>query len=184
MTEQNLPTCPFCDSDKLTCHVYDDEIQYNERPLRLNGLTSYVCGTCNEQSIFPEQARANQTIIADAKRHADNLLTGTEIRELRERLGISQEEAANIFGGGRNGFSKYERGEVIQSVAMDRLMRITLISPEIFDFLCSLANVASRVNQYEYLTEDRKVIKCSFNRSFSRRRIRTIFDQSKYKEYP
>lgn len=61
-------------------------------------------------------------------------------RRARRTLGLSQEEAARLFGGGRNAFSKYERGEVAQSVAMDRLIRLCLSHPELVKELPSLSH--------------------------------------------
>jgi len=37
---------------------------------------------------------------------------------------LSQREASELFGGGPNAFSKYERGEIIQSKSTDVLMRL------------------------------------------------------------
>jgi HTH-type transcriptional regulator/antitoxin MqsA len=65
----------------------------------------------------------------------DGLLTASEIVELRNKLGLTQQEAAKIFGGGINAFSKYERSEVIQSVAMDKLMRLALNIPDVLIWL-------------------------------------------------
>ncbi|WP_354470402.1 type II toxin-antitoxin system MqsA family antitoxin [Marinobacterium sp. MBR-109] len=36
-----------------------------------------------------------------------------------------------MLGGGRNAFSKYERGEVAQSVAMDRIIRVCQTHPSL-----------------------------------------------------
>jgi HTH-type transcriptional regulator/antitoxin MqsA len=41
-------------------------------------------------------------------------------------LNLTKKEAAIMFCGGTNAFSKYERGEVIQSKAMGKLMRLAL----------------------------------------------------------
>jgi HTH-type transcriptional regulator/antitoxin MqsA len=57
------------------------------------------------------------------KKEVDGLLTGAQVRALRERLGINQSEAAKIFGGGLVAFSKYESDDVSQSEAMDKLLR-------------------------------------------------------------
>jgi len=70
-----------------------------------------------------------------AKRRADGLLSPEEIRHAREALGLTQHKAAEVFGGGRNAFSKYERGEVAQSVAMDRLIRLCLAHPKMLSEL-------------------------------------------------
>jgi hypothetical protein len=48
-------------------------------------------------------------------------------------LDLTQANAAEIFGGGQNAFSKYERGEVVQSLAMDRILRFFAAAPDCFD---------------------------------------------------
>ena len=49
-----------------------------------------------------------------------------------------------IFGGGTNGFSKYERGETAQSVAMDRLLRLVIADPSKLDELRAMAGMSRR----------------------------------------
>jgi HTH-type transcriptional regulator/antitoxin MqsA len=94
--------------------------------------------------MFPEQIRRNERRIRAGKQRADGLLSGTQIREAREQLGLSQQEAATLFGGGTNGFSKYERGETAQSVAMDRLLRLVMADPSKLDELRAMAGMAAR----------------------------------------
>ena len=38
---------------------------------------------------------------------------------IRKRLSLTQAQAARLMGGGDNAFSKYERGEITQSAAMN-----------------------------------------------------------------
>ena len=87
--------------------------------------------------------RRNHRRIADAKRYADGLLVGDEIRAIRTQFDLSQQEAAELFGGGVNAFSKYERGDVLQSVAMDRLLRATAFYPFLIEFLREEARIAA-----------------------------------------
>ena len=54
-----------------------------------------------------------------------------EVRRIRESLGLNQEQAASLFGGGRNAFSKYENGAVTQAASMDRLLRVAERHPHI-----------------------------------------------------
>jgi DNA-binding transcriptional regulator YiaG len=53
-------------------------------------------------------------------RHA--VLTPLIIRAIREACGLSQQEAARVFGGGPKAFEKYESGEVSPSSSMTRLL--------------------------------------------------------------
>ena len=46
------------------------------------------------------------------------------MRRIRKKLGLSQKEAGEIFGGGIRAFSQYERGETRQGKALDKLLRL------------------------------------------------------------
>lgn len=139
-----IPICPVCGQAALKRAIYSDTFKHNERDVRVDGLESYECASCNSEPMFPQQIRRNERRIREARRLADGLLSGNEVREVRERLGLSQQEAANIFGGGTNGFSKYERGETAQSVAMDRLLRLVMADPSKLDELRAMAGKPAR----------------------------------------
>ncbi len=127
--------CSECGVGQLTPSTYSDEFAHNGRSLSVDGLECYVCSKCGADPVFTDQIRRNQLRIADAKRESDGLLTGAEIRSMRERNNLSQSQASELFGGGANAFSKYERGDVIQSAAMDRLIKVADFIPDVLDFL-------------------------------------------------
>ena len=137
-------TCPVCGEAALTAVTYSDTFRHNERDLVVDGLEGSRCAGCNSELSGPEQIRRNERRIREAKRLADGLLSGNEIRKVREVLGLSQQEAAAIFGGGTNGFSKYERGETAQSVAMDRLLRLVMADPSKLEELRTMAGISAR----------------------------------------
>ena len=152
----NSMICSSCEQGNLFPSVFADDFRHNDSSVRVEGLECYVCDQCGADPVYPDQIRRNQLRIADAKRKADGLLVGSEIRSIREHLGITQQEAAVLFGGGANAFSKYERGDVLQSVAMDRLLKAAAFFPDLFDFLRVEAGVAScpesRISVHEYQT--------------------------------
>ncbi|MGK7294215.1 MAG: type II toxin-antitoxin system MqsA family antitoxin [Candidatus Wenzhouxiangella sp. M2_3B_020] len=129
MTERT-PTCPMCEQATLQPDTHTGEIEHNANRLEVRDLEFYCCPECGADPVFPDQARRNHCRFQDARRRSDGLLTGDEIVRVREALGLTQRQAADLFGGGANAFSKYERGDVIQSVAMDRLMRLIAAHPE------------------------------------------------------
>lgn len=139
-----IPICPVCGEAALKPAIFSDTFRHNERDLVVDGLEGYECSKCNADPIYPEQIRRNERRIREAKRRVDGLLSGHQIREVRERLGLSQQEAATLFGGGTNGFSKYERGETAQSVAMDRLLRLVMADPSKLDELRAMAGISAR----------------------------------------
>jgi HTH-type transcriptional regulator/antitoxin MqsA len=137
--------CPVCEQGHLLPEGYEDTIPYNGSALHVDGLQRHRCDTCGADPVLTDQIKANQLRIADAKRAHDGLLRGDQIRKLREHFGLSQSEAATVFGGGGNAFSKYERGEVIQSVPMDRLLRLVLDVPGAVPILASYCGLALKV---------------------------------------
>lgn len=134
MTKHIHNTCSECGNTDFLIKIDAEEFQRNGQTFSANVEYS-VCNQCGDEVIFPEQIKRNDCILRDAWRKIDGLLTAQKIIALREKLNLTQQEAAKVFGGGVNAFSKYERSEVIQSVAMDRLMRCALEFPEVFLWL-------------------------------------------------
>lgn len=131
--------CPICEAGQLSPAQHDLNIQHAGQTLVVRKLEHAVCDACGADPVLTTQIRRNQCRIADAKRSTDKMLTSDEIRSLREQLGLTQQDAAELFGGGTNAFSKYERGDVIQSVAMDRLLRLAAAQPALLDQLRAFA---------------------------------------------
>ena len=75
------------------------------------------------------RAAARREARARAKHAA---LTPLVIRAIREACGLSQQEAARVFGGGPKAFEKYESGEVSPSSSMTRLLLLAARRPELF----------------------------------------------------
>lgn len=125
-----MAMCNVCGSANVKAFCEVETIRYKSQPLTVEMAYS-VCQGCGREFVGTEQIRENDKAVLAAKRVADGLLAPSEVRHGREWLSLTQEKAAEIFGGGRNAFSKYERGEVSQSLSMDRLIRICLAHPEL-----------------------------------------------------
>lgn len=125
-----MQLCPYCEKGELHIFTDSETIVHGGKQLLVPGVQLSRCDACGEEMATPEQAKANQVLFADAKRGVDGLMTSRQIRAWRKALSWSQVDAVNLFGGGANAFSKYERGEVVQSRQMDLLMRLVALSPE------------------------------------------------------
>jgi HTH-type transcriptional regulator / antitoxin MqsA len=143
--------CPVCASGELALFYAPDDIQYKGQTLSVD-VEYAVCMQCGEEMILPEQIKRNDCRLRDAWRKVDGFLTGEEIVALRKQLGLTQQQAAQSFGGGINAFSKYERGEVIQSEAMDKLMRLALEKQpvNVVQWLSERAGFQNPVSQVGY----------------------------------
>lgn len=143
-----MTQCHFCKSQTVSQHSEIETNQYKGQAYDV--LIDYsVCDHCGEEVITTEQIYINEARVREAKKKLDGLLSSEEIRDIRTRLGLTQEEAAKVFGGGVNAFSKYERGEVTQSAAMDKLIRVAADDQAVFLRLRAMAglpNTATVIN--------------------------------------
>ena len=127
----NMTRCPACDSDALVVTYSADTVAFKGADVSVMNLASTECQQCGYSFATNEQHDANLAAVRRAhveqkagSKAAKGLLTGAQLRSLREALGLTQREAAELFGGGPVAFSKYENEDVAQSVAMDRLVRL------------------------------------------------------------
>ena len=134
----NKNLCPICETGTLSKQVHTGEIRYHKQAAQVPDLEYSQCNNCGSDPVLADQGKRNQIRFSDARRKIDGLLSSSDIRKARRYLGLTQHAAANVFGGGLNAFSKYERGEVIQSKAMDKLIRLSCRYPVAWKFLNSI----------------------------------------------
>ncbi len=126
-----MNNCKLCQSDNISDFVEVERIAYKGSELQVS-IAYYVCDDCKREFISKSQILQNEAALRTAKKEFDGLLSAEEIVRARQELSLTQEQASRVFGGGRNAFSKYERGEVSQSVAMDKLIRVCLNHRDVF----------------------------------------------------
>jgi HTH-type transcriptional regulator/antitoxin MqsA len=121
--------CPICEEGRLHEQLGKNSVDYKGHSGELD-LHFSVCEACGSEQADASQLRVNKRAVIAFRKRVDGLLSGAEVRAIRERLGINQAEAARIFGGGPVAFSKYETNDVAQSEAMDKLLRLVAELPE------------------------------------------------------
>ena len=127
-------TCPICGEGILYPQVGENTVDYKGQSAELE-LHFSLCDACGSEQSDAVQLRTNKRAIVAFKKQVDGLLTGAQVRAIRERLDINQARAARIFGGGPVAFSKYESDDVAQSEAMDKLLRLAVELPAAFNLL-------------------------------------------------
>lgn len=146
---KNKLECPSCEAlDTLVPTLFADDFKHGAGQIHVEGLEGFVCSACGADPVFADQARRNHCRVNDSRRIADGMLSSDEVRSIRKSLGLTQGEAGELIGGGPMAFSKYERGEVIQSAVMDRFLRVLAIYPFIVDTL----RAGSSPRSFEYET--------------------------------
>jgi len=122
--------CPACDKKAVKREV-------RRVPYEFRGMTVEVdqpgewCSACGEGFLSPEDMAASRKTLHDAVAESRGLLAGCEVRRIRRKLGLTQKQAAKLFGGGPNAFSRYERGDTFQPKALDALLRLLDKHPEL-----------------------------------------------------
>jgi HTH-type transcriptional regulator/antitoxin MqsA len=140
---KNGNLCRICGEGYLTILVEKNPVEYKGVREELDCFGS-VCNGCSSEQADAAQVRDNKRLMIAFKKRVDGLLTGSEVRALREKLSLSQAEAAQVFGGGPVAFSKYESDDVAQSEAMDKLLRLAAELPAAFERLCHRAGVVRK----------------------------------------
>lgn len=135
--------CPLCEEGQLHERMDFSEVEYKGQHASLP-LYFAECDACGSEQGSAEHIRRNKRAMIAFKKQVDGLLPGAGVRAIRERLGITQAQASQIFGGGPVAFSKYEGDDVMQSEAMDKLLRLASEVPEAFAKLARDAHVEIR----------------------------------------
>ena len=148
--------CPICGEGHLNAVVGKNTVDYKDHTTELNMQYS-VCDACGSEQADAAQTRANKRAMIAFKKHVDGLLTGAEVRAIRERLRINQADASRIFGGGPVAFSKYENDDVMQSESMDKLLRLAADLPEVFARLQQRAGILPEIS-VKWSTEERMAV--------------------------
>ncbi|MDO9010191.1 MAG: type II toxin-antitoxin system MqsA family antitoxin [Gallionella sp.] len=143
---KNMHICPICDEGILQARTYGRDMQHKGVNISVEGLQYDYCLDCEAEMTSPVQLDQNAKIIREAfiaerarVKCEQNLLTGTQIRRVREQLGITQKQASKIFGGGPTAFAKYEAEDVVQSAGMDKLLRLASEVPAATEWLLDRA---------------------------------------------
>lgn len=170
--------CPNCGSERTTSHSdRSREVRVARRRKLVHGLCYSVCQKCKEH--FSTDAQHDHNIDLLAKAEAElTPLAPKQIRAVRSTLALTQEEAQRLFAGGRNAFSKYERGQVVPTEASAKLMRASLVVPGLIHHLAQEASIPSR-SEWDHLLPRPNYQSVSATRMFSGASMKDdLFEQS------
>jgi HTH-type transcriptional regulator/antitoxin MqsA len=125
-----IKKCSICGGGKLERKLALQTFTYKSKKLRYEQPGLY-CSKCKEAILDNSDMEAVETILFDFRAKVDGYLTTGEIRRVRKKLSLTQKEAAEIFGGGHNAFSRYESGLVRPPKSTDSLLRLLDKRPEL-----------------------------------------------------
>jgi HTH-type transcriptional regulator/antitoxin MqsA len=134
------PQCLACGEGTLQPRTEYNPVEVCGQTMRLP-LQYSVCDHCGAELTNTAQSQANKRARVVAEKQTQGLLEGGRIRAFRKQCKLNQQEAAQIFGGGNVEFSRYENDDIVQSQAMDSLLRLCMAQPHNLITLATMRQV-------------------------------------------
>lgn len=117
-----LGLCPLCNGN-LQYGVRIESFNYKNKIFTVE-MNGEYCNECDESFYNIDDAKKNERNITLAKRHIDGMLRPEDITRIRKKMGLSQIQASELFGGGIRSFHKYEKGIIAPPKSLDILLRL------------------------------------------------------------
>ena len=124
--------CPVCGAAELTHDTRDQSYTYKGETTVIAAVTGDFCPACAEYVLdLAESDRVMREMSAFSKQVNAAIVDPDFIASVRKKLALDQREAAEIFGGGVNAFSRYENGKTKPSLALVKLLKVLDRHPEL-----------------------------------------------------
>jgi HTH-type transcriptional regulator/antitoxin MqsA len=124
--------CPVCGSAELIHDTRDLPYTYKGETTSIPAVTGDFCPACAESILdAAESDRVMQEMRDFSKQVNAAIVDPKFIVRVRKKLKIDQREAAEIFGGGVNAFSRYENGKTKPPLALVKLLKVLDRHPDL-----------------------------------------------------
>ena len=126
--------CPCCGAAELIHDTRDMPYTYKGETTTIAAVTGDFCPACGEIIFDPEQGDRYSEWMGTFQRQVNAAFVDpTYITRVRKKLDLDQREAAEIFGGGVNAFSRYENGKTRPPLSLVKLFKLLDQHPELLD---------------------------------------------------
>ncbi len=124
--------CPSCAGARLVRDTRDVPYTYKGETTLLPQVTGDFCPACDESVLDAAQSRRTMELMHAFNKQVNASIVDPEfIASVRKKLDLDQREAAEIFGGGINAFSRYENGKTKPSLALVKLLKVLDRHPDL-----------------------------------------------------
>jgi HTH-type transcriptional regulator / antitoxin MqsA len=126
--------CPVCGAAELIHDTRDLPYTYKGETTLIAAVTGDFCPACAESVLdAAESDRVMREMRAFSKQINAAIVDPAFIASVRKKLALDQREAAEIFGGGANAFSRYENGKTRPPLALVKLLKMLDRHPDLLD---------------------------------------------------
>lgn len=134
--------CPACESGEWQpksdgVHSF----RHSRKEYQVGGLHYAVCNNCGLRGFLPGQRKANRELIQKYQNTLVGYISPSDVLLVREKYLLTQKQANKIFGGGSQGFSKWERGIASPAGPTARLIKLALKHPDVMRALAEDSGV-------------------------------------------
>lgn len=124
--------CPSCAAAELVHDIRDMPYIYKGESTIIPAVTGDFCPACGEVVLDrTESTRISTAMLEFNKQVNASIVDPGFIASVRKKLALDQREAAEIFGGGVNAFSRYENGKTRPPLALVKLFKVLDRHPEL-----------------------------------------------------
>jgi HTH-type transcriptional regulator/antitoxin MqsA len=124
--------CPICAEQDLVFDTRDIDYTYKGETTKISSVSGEFCSSCGEMILDSAKAqRVSEAMLEFNKQVNASSVDPKYIAGVRKKLKLGQQEAAEIFGGGVNAFSRYETGKTKPPLALVKLLRVLDSHPEL-----------------------------------------------------
>lgn len=126
--------CPICGAAELIHDTRDLHYTYKGENTTIPAVMADFCPACDESlTDMTETERVMREIHAFNKQVNAAIVDPGFILSVRKQLNLGQREAAEIFGGGINAFSRYENGKTKPPLALVKLLKVLERHPDLLN---------------------------------------------------
>lgn len=126
--------CPVCCAAELIHDTRDIAYAYKGESTLISAVKGAFCPACNESiTDLAESDRVMREMQAFNRQVNAAIVDPAFIAQVRKKLNLGQKEAADIFGGGVNAFSRYENGKTKPPLALVKLLKVLDRHPDLLN---------------------------------------------------
>lgn len=126
--------CPCCGAVELIRDTRDIPYVYKGETTTIMAVTGDFCPACGECLLDRENGEHYSEQLGLFQRQVNAAYVDPAyITRVRRKLDLDQREAAELFGGGVNAFSRYENGRTKPPLALVKLFKLLDRHPDLLN---------------------------------------------------
>jgi HTH-type transcriptional regulator/antitoxin MqsA len=124
--------CSMCAQAELVRDTRDIPYTYKGETTAIPAVTADFCPACGESVLDAAESARTSAFMLEFNKQVNAAIVDPEfISTVRRKLALDQRQAAEIFGGGVNAFSRYENGKTKPPLALVKLLKVLERHPDL-----------------------------------------------------